>query len=841
MELTELKILLVEDEFLIAAAEKMELEKKGYAVTHAGSGESAVRSILDEGLLFDIILMDIDLGHGIDGTQAAMRILEKKDIPILFLSSHIEPEIVEKTEKITSYGYVVKNSGIVVLDASVKMALKLFRAKMENKKSSDDLKQKNSEIEGFFTTALDLLCVGDNNGNFKRLNPQWEKVLGYPLHEITGKNFIDFVHSDEKQETIQAVSSLLENNKSMDFTNRFRCKDGTYRWIEWRSIPHENSVYASARDITEHKRVEDEIRNLKSFYANILDSVVNGVLVTDKEDRIIYSNKSMINIIGISAKNFLGNRIFSDFSEEILHTFKAQYMESKKTLSFINYEEISVKTSDQRDISLSGWLLPRIDNGLYSGMIFTAEDVTEHKKIVEKLRVSEDKFSKIFLMNPSIMSISSIKEGIFVDVNNAFLKTFGYERDEVIGKTSKDIDIFEDYSLRDIIIDEIREKGFINGFDVQARTKNNSIRHGLFSAYSLEIYGEKYLLSVIVDITERMNAENKLRDQKNRLNCILQGTNAGTWEWNVRTGKTIFNERWAEMLGFSLSEISPVSIKTWEKFCHPEDLKEANKVLQSCFDGLSDFYVCEYRMKHKNGKWIWIIDRGKVMTKTKDDKPEWMFGTHLDITESKLADEKMKKQLAEKDLLLREIHHRVKNNIILMETILSLQSAYSKNPETISVIQNIISRIQSMHILYDKLQFSKDFHHLSIKSYIESLMDTLQIIQGSRRNITVVGYISEFDISSKKMVSIGIIINELLSNAYKYAFTENKPGQLSLSISKNENLVSLIIQDNGVGYNDNKQSTGLGLSIVRLLVEQLNGSMDILSDHGTKINIKFEV
>ncbi|HRZ28490.1 MAG TPA: response regulator, partial [Spirochaetota bacterium] len=125
------RILLVEDEFLVAILEQKDLEKKGYLVQHVGSGEEAVKAILDAAIHVDLILMDIDLGPGIDGTQAAERILEHKDIPVVFLSSHTEPEVVEKTEKITSYGYVVKNTGVTVLDASIKMALKLFEARME--------------------------------------------------------------------------------------------------------------------------------------------------------------------------------------------------------------------------------------------------------------------------------------------------------------------------------------------------------------------------------------------------------------------------------------------------------------------------------------------------------------------------------------------------------------------------------------------------------------------------------------------------------------------------------------------------------------------------------------
>ncbi|MEI6874581.1 MAG: response regulator [Spirochaetota bacterium] len=119
-------ILLVEDEVLIAMAEKAQLQKEGYSVLHAPDGEAAVR--IADGADIDLILMDIDLGPGIDGGEAARRILAKRQVPLAFLSSHADKETVDKTEKITSYGYILKGSGSLVLNASIKMALRLAQS-----------------------------------------------------------------------------------------------------------------------------------------------------------------------------------------------------------------------------------------------------------------------------------------------------------------------------------------------------------------------------------------------------------------------------------------------------------------------------------------------------------------------------------------------------------------------------------------------------------------------------------------------------------------------------------------------------------------------------------------
>ncbi len=121
-----------------------------------------------------------------------------------------------------------------------------------------------------------------------------------------------------------------------------------------------------------------------------------------------------------------------------------------------------------------------------------------------------------------------------------------------------------------------------------------------------------------------------------RLSHVIQGINAGTWEWNVQTGEIIFNERWAEIIGYTLDEISPVSIKTWTTRYHPDDMEESKQRLRRCFDGRAEYYTYESRMRHKNGEWIWVLDSGKVITWTQDGKPEWMYGTHQDISERRM-------------------------------------------------------------------------------------------------------------------------------------------------------------------------------------------------------------
>lgn len=135
------------------------------------------------------------------------------------------------------------------------------------------------------------------------------------------------------------------------------------------------------------------------------------------------------------------------------------------------------------------------------------------------------------------------------------------------------------------------------------------------------------------DTSSQQKTDAATWEQVERLKCIIDGTNIGTWEWNVQTGETTFNERWAEIIGYRLEELAPVDINTWLGHAHPDDLLESGARLERHFSGETPFYDYQCRMRHKSGRWVWVHDRGRVVSWTDEGKPLMMYGTHADITE----------------------------------------------------------------------------------------------------------------------------------------------------------------------------------------------------------------
>ena len=140
------------------------------------------------------------------------------------------------------------------------------------------------------------------------------------------------------------------------------------------------------------------------------------------------------------------------------------------------------------------------------------------------------------------------------------------------------------------------------------------------------------LKSQIKDLKSRIG---ELEDSQKQLELVIKSTGVGIWDWYVQTGETVFNERWANIIGYTLEEISPVNIETWMKYAHPDDLEESGRLLKQHWEGKTEYYIFESRMKHKNGNWVWVYDTGQVIEWESEGVPKRMIGTHTDITEQK--------------------------------------------------------------------------------------------------------------------------------------------------------------------------------------------------------------
>ena len=216
---------------------------------------------------------------------------------------------------------------------------------------------------------------------------------------------------------------------------------------------------------------------------------------------------------------------------------------------------------------------------------------------------------------------------------------------------------------------------------------------------------------------------------------------------------------------------------------------------------------------------------------------------YKDITEQKLAEAQIKSLLAEKELILKEVHHRIKNDMNTTMSLLSLQAGTLTEPSSISALNDARSRVDSMSVLYDKLYRSENLREMSIKDYLPSLVDEIVANFPNGKSVKIKKKFDDFILDVRRLQPLGIIINEILTNIMKHAFADRRNGLISVSATLTGNHVSLVIQDNGIGMPESinfENSTGFGLMLVRMLTKQLDGTIRIEREKGTRIIVEFE-
>jgi len=225
------------------------------------------------------------------------------------------------------------------------------------------------------------------------------------------------------------------------------------------------------------------------------------------------------------------------------------------------------------------------------------------------------------------------------------------------------------------------------------------------------------LIAIGRDITARKQVELALKEQQERLELVIGATNIGVWEWDIPSGATIFNERWAEIVGYRLEELEPVSIWTWMAICHPDDLRRSNLAIERHFEGKDAFYDCECRMRHKNGSWVWVNDRGRVVEWTTDNKPLRMIGTHVDTTFRKTAEENLREANESLEQRVRERTRQIEqlhSQLVMQEKLASVGQlaaglAHELNNPINFVLTNFATLTENFADLTDVLN---DYHLL---------------------------------------------------------------------------------------------------------------------------------
>ncbi len=474
---------------------------------------------------------------------------------------------------------------------------------------------------------------------FLDCNLAYENLTQLKKDNIVGKMGRDVIPNLE-QKWIDTYSKVALTGEAIAIIDH---SDYLDKYWEVKAYSPKKGQFAVAlTDITERIKTENALKESEAKFRTITEQMSDMVFLTDEKSHIKYVSPAAENIFGYLSKEMCGHS-FMDFlaSEDVpiaVKAYQTAIQNNEKTRNL----ELQMKRKDGSTFTgeLNGTFYKR-DNVV--GTMGLIRDITKRKQSEEQLKTSEEKLRNIIENSASLYYTHTADHKItYISPQSA----------EYLQCSPEEAMIHWTEFATD---HPINQKGIA--------ITNQAIKTGQRQpSYELELQGREgnkiwvevreapvvkngktvSITGALTDVTKRKEAEEQIKSQHERLFNIIEGTNVGTWEWNVQTGDTVFNEKWANIIGYTLQEISPVSIDTWVKYAHPDDLIESNTLLEKHFKGELDYYHFESRMKHKNGDWVWVLDRGKVVSWTADGKPLWMFGTHQEITNRKYIEEALK-------------------------------------------------------------------------------------------------------------------------------------------------------------------------------------------------------
>ncbi|HEY3251916.1 MAG TPA: PAS domain S-box protein [Ignavibacteria bacterium] len=679
-------------------------------------------------------------------------------------------------------------------------------------------------------------------------------MIGYSSKELSENKglFLSLIHPDDKPKVDQTVEiwNKFEENTFNKIEIRIKRKDGTYIWIEDRmfAVKADNKFYWAGfmLDITERKQSEIKLAETEHRLSSILNNLTD-VVFYENEKELLFISDNIYEMLGYKSQQFITDKaLFA----ELMHQEDRRKVYDRVDEWIKKGESDSIK-SEFRITRKDGtylWVEDHMfavetDSRKYWAGFFV--DVTDRKIAEEKLEETKTRLTTI-IDNLTNLTVYETGGGKYY-VSENIEKITGYP----VSEFYKDKGLFvsllhpEDLKVMDENIKEWHKGGangaIINEFRIlQPGGEYFWIEDHMFRIKNEK--GEEYLSGIMIDITEKKKALEKIQDTEIRLSTILNNL-PKIVIYQAGKGKDFISENISEMIGYSPEEIFKEPY-FFGGIMHPDDIplvKDKLKVWKS--QNEQDVLSLEYRLRKKDGEYVWIEDHMFKVT-TANHEP-YFSGILIDVTERKLTEQKITQSLKEKEVLLKEIHHRVKNNLQVVSSLLKLQSSFLDDKHANNILLESHNRVRSMALVHQKLYQSENFAKVDFADYVKQL--TLNLMDVYKHNAKKIFLNVEADpvlIGVDIAIPCGLIINELVSNSLKYAFINIESGRVDIILnSLQQGSYKIEIKDNGVGFPgdiDFRKTKSLGLQLVTTLVKQIDGKIEMQTGSGTSFVIMFK-
>ena len=736
------RLILVEDEFVIAKDIQSRLRGSDHdIISIVGTGEGAIAQAGE--LHPDVVLMDIVLKGEMDGIEAAQQIIERFDIPIIFLTAHTDATTVKRATATASYGFLFKPFDVLELSGAIEMAISMHGAEEKAHESDRHVRELTESLP-------EMIFETDMAGNITFINHSGLREFGYTTEQVEKRmTLYDFVPSEKREGIREAIAqaTISEPSKSIEFPG-VRRDGSTFPASGRASLIVRGGVPVGMRgivlNVTEQKSTEQKLRESERRIREITDALPVVVYEADETGRVTFANATAFEVFGYTNDDLeAGMNIFQLIAPADKKRARAMFRR-RMSGEDIGRMEYTGLRKDGSTFPLSTRVSLMRRDGAAVGTRGIAIDVTERKQAEEKVR----------------------EHTHTIEILNRIMTE---------GNRASDVRSFAE-TVTNLTLELLHfDAGAIHLIDARCA---------------------------------------KLRYATGFTNTAVEAI---------------------EELPFDEPPYSSVIVEPKPLFVDGHDASSVPHMAEFGLKSLAIIPLCRY------DQIIGALNVGSfkrhIFSQAEKDLLV-AIGNEVGVVIAKLqADELIKASLKERETLLKEIHHRVKNNMQIISSLLSLQAAQATERETVDMLDESQRRIRSMALIHEKLYRSGSLAEIDFGDYVESLIDELlRMCNVAEGAITITTDIENVRLGVDTAVPCALLINELVSNCLKHAFPDGRTGDVTVALQRANGAHTLTVADNGVGFPadlDFRATDSLGMQLVVTLVGQLDGTITLDRTNGT--------
>ncbi|MGH9532406.1 MAG: PAS domain S-box protein, partial [Terriglobales bacterium] len=632
-----LRLLLLDDQPADAELALLELERAGYQISAEVTQNLEDFSARLRTNFYDLVLSDYNLGEwtGMDAFSVLKHL--ERDTPFVLLSGSVGDEQAVNCVKQGVTDFVLKDN-LVRLPLAVRRALEERALRAEQVLAQEALRESEERYRTVAETAGDAIITIDGRSAIRFANRATEKIFGYSPAELLGQELTILMPEAVRDAHRSGIRRYLETGekrlswRATQVTGRHRSGREVPLEIAFAEFREKNQRFFTGiiRDISERKQAEEALRQSHALLHGVAEGTSDAIFVKDLEGRYLLCNSACAATLGHPHDQILGKTDADLLDPETARNFMQGDRRALLAGTNQTSEEHQVGEGSGR-FYLATKAPYRDGQGRVAGIIGISRDITERKREQEALRQSEEKFAKAFDSSPTAISISTLREGRYVDVNDSFLQMTGYQRSEIVGRTAAETGMWIHPETRASLVAALNRQGKVLDFDFLFRAKNGEERFGALSAEVIQVGGERCLLANVRDDTERRRAEQALFESQRQYESLVNSVDGIVWEADAATLCFTFVSQQAErLLGYPLEQWRSES-DFWKSHIHPEDRQWA---IEECLRAIAEQrdHNFEYRMLAADGRTVWLRD---MVSQVDDNGTPKLRGLMVDVTQQR--------------------------------------------------------------------------------------------------------------------------------------------------------------------------------------------------------------